>query len=116
MDTTKYVGYNCFHSMMEAREIMTKERIILSPKTLKSLIKTYKIKRVALFGSYARGKPTKKSDVDFLVEFKREADLLDQVALKIALEHILHKKVDVVTPASLSKYFRAQVLKEAVPL
>lgn len=82
----------------------------------RNLLKIYRVKRLALFGSYAYGKPSKRSDVDFLVEFEPEADLLDQVGLQQDLERLLKKKVDVATPNSLSKYFRADVLKKAVYL
>jgi predicted nucleotidyltransferase len=91
-------------------------KIGLRNKALRKLWKTYKIRRIALFGSYVNGAPNKHSDVDFLVEFAKGADLLDQVGLKLDLEAMLHRKVDVVTPGALSKYFRDQVLKEAVYL
>ncbi|MDP2906188.1 MAG: nucleotidyltransferase family protein [Candidatus Omnitrophota bacterium] len=91
-------------------------RALLHSERLKSLLKIYQVKRLALFGSYANGIAGKRSDVDFLVEFKTGADLLDQVGLKQDLEALLKKRVDVVTPNSLSKYFRDKVLKEAVYL
>ena len=82
----------------------------------KNLLDIYKVKRIALFGSYAKGKPQRKSDIDFLVEFKKGADLLDQVGLKFDLEKLLSKDVDIVTPKALSKYIREKVMKEAVYL
>ena len=91
-------------------------RGLLHSQKFKSLLKVYRVKRLALYGSYAAGKPGKRSDVDFLVEFAPEADLLDQVGLQQDLERFLKKKVDVVTPNSLSKYFRDDVLKKAVYL
>jgi predicted nucleotidyltransferase len=74
------------------------------------------VKRIAVFGSYATGKVNKRSDIDFLVEFEKEADLLDQVGLKLDLQDLLERKVDVVTPDSLSQYFRNSVLDQAVYL
>ena len=79
-------------------------------------MKQHKVKRLRLFGSSVTGHRHKKSDVDILVDFKSDADLLDQVGLKIELERLLKKKVDVVTPGSLNKLIRQRVLKEAVPL
>lgn len=90
--------------------------INLPQQRLKQLLKAYKVKRLALFGSYINGKPTKHSDIDFLVEFQKDADLLDQAGLKLALEALLKRKVDVVTPNALSKYFRDKVIREAVYL
>lgn len=88
----------------------------LSNQKFKKLISVYKVRKIGLFGSYVNGKLRKNSDIDFLVEFRKDADLLDQVGLKLELEEFLHKKVDVVTPGALSKYFRAKVLNEVVYL
>jgi uncharacterized protein len=83
---------------------------------LKILLRHYKVRRTAVFGSYATGKPTRSSDIDFLVDFENDADLCDQAGLKMELEERCRKKVDLVTPGSLNKYLRAKVLKEAVYL
>ncbi|MBU7048271.1 MAG: nucleotidyltransferase domain-containing protein [Theionarchaea archaeon] len=44
-----------------------------------------------------RGEATEDSDIDLLVEFEGEKSLLDLAGLKIELEEILGKKVDVLT-------------------
>lgn len=91
-------------------------KLNVSSQKLKRLLKVYKVRKLALFGSYVNGKPRKNSDIDFLVDFEKGADLFDQVGLKLELERLFHRKVDVVTPNALSKYFRAKVLKQAVYL
>ena len=91
-------------------------RLTSRKEILKNLYRLYKVRRMGVFGSYATGTQTRTSDIDFLVDFKKGADLLDQSGLKIDLQGILGKKVDVVTPGSLNKYLRAKVLKEAVYL
>ena len=75
-----------------------------------------RVKRIAVFGSYVTGKVSKRSDVDFLVEFEKGADLLDQVGLKLDLQELLEKKVDIVTPNSLSQYLRDSILNQAIYL
>ncbi|ODS33468.1 MAG: hypothetical protein SCARUB_01376 [Candidatus Scalindua rubra] len=40
-------------------------------KELPSLTSEYGVKRIAIFGSYAKGKQKKKSDIDILVELKK---------------------------------------------
>ena len=97
---------------------MIKRQLNLQFKSsaFKQMLKNYKVKRIAIFGSYANGTNTKDSDVDFLVEFYPQADLLDQVGLKQDLEELLKKDVDVVTPKALSRYIREKVLHEAVYL
>ena len=88
----------------------------VNKKRFREILLQSKVKRIAIFGSYAKEKQDDNSDVDFLVEFIDGADLLDQVGLKLELEELLAKKVDVVTPNSLSKYIRDKVIKEAIYL
>lgn len=52
---------------------------------------------IVQFGSYASGKATEKSDLDFLVEFKtRHIDLFTLSGLRIDLEESFSIPVDVV--------------------
>ncbi len=74
------------------------------------------IKRVALFGSYAEGKQKRGSDVDILIEFQRPIGLFAMVGVQRELADALKKKVDLMTPGSLSKYFRDDVLRRAVQI
>ena len=89
---------------------------IFKTEKFKHLLKFYKVKSIAIFGSYAKGEPSAGSDVDFLVEFEKGADLWDQVGLKNDLEKLIKKSVDVATPRGLSRYIRDKVLREAVYL
>ena len=89
---------------------------IFSGEKFKALLKLYKVKRIAIFGSYAKGVSRKGSDIDFLVEFMPTADLFDQVGLKQDLESLLKNEVDVVTSKSLNRYIRDKVLREAIYL
>ena len=57
----------------------------------------YPITRIDLFGSYANGTNTEKSDVDLLVEFETAAiSLLTLSSLKIRMEELLNISVDVI--------------------
>jgi len=76
----------------------------------------YKAKGLALFGSYSRGEQDRDSDVDLLVDFAAEADLLDLVGLAQFLEERLQRAVDVVPRAALRTELRESVLDEAVPI
>ncbi len=73
------------------------------------------IQRVSLFGSYVNSAPKQDSDVDVLIEFKPTAKigLFELVRLQRKLGEFIGKKVDLLTPQSLSKFFREQVIKEA---
>ena len=89
---------------------------IFKSEKFKRLLRTYKVKRIAIFGSYARGEAKKNSDIDFLVEFNEQADLLDQAGLKQDLQELFKKEIDVVTPRSLNQYIRQRIMDEAVYL
>jgi len=70
------------------------------------------VKSAAIFGSVRRGEGTHKSDIDFLVEFEGKKSLLDLVGLKIELEAILGRNVDVLTYNSLHPLLRERILQE----
>jgi predicted nucleotidyltransferase len=73
------------------------------------------IKYVALFGSYVNGTPGEDSDIDVLIEFYPQAivGLFKYVDIQENFSMALGKKVDLLTPQAISKYFRNQVLQEA---
>ena len=77
----------------------------------------FKVKRLDLFGSLARGEGTTTSDVDLLVEFE-EPELHPSrrfFGLLHHLEDALRCDVDLLTASSLSNpYLRRRVLKERV--
>ena len=61
----------------------------LKPKIIK-ILKQKGIKKAGIFGSYARGEQTKKSDVDILIEFN--GSLLDLVGLEMELKRDTDKQ------------------------
>ncbi|MBP7830948.1 MAG: nucleotidyltransferase family protein [Kiritimatiellae bacterium] len=72
------------------------------------------IRRLALFGSVLRNDFRPESDVDVLVEFQPGVHVgLAFVRLQEDLSVLLGRRVDLNTPAGLSKYFRGEVLQEA---
>ena len=74
----------------------------------------HRIRRLALFGSVLRGDFGPHSDIDVLVEFEPGARTgLRFFAMQDELSQILGRRVDLHTPASLSKYFRDEVLSHA---
>ncbi|MBX3064620.1 MAG: nucleotidyltransferase family protein [Anaerolineae bacterium] len=71
---------------------------------------------VRVFGSVARGEATEKSDIDFLVDFKPDYRIWDQIGLKQDLEALLDCKVDVAVADSLREEFAPYILADATPL
>lgn len=71
------------------------------------------IKSISLFGSYLHGDHKKRSDIDLLIEFRKNLGLFRFVDIQLNFEKCLGNKVELVTKDSLSKYFRDEVLTEA---
>ena len=61
-------------------------------KKIVPILKTYKVTKAGIFGSYARGEQNKRSDVDILIEIGDEADIFDLINLRSLLQKILKKK------------------------
>lgn len=73
--------------------------------------------KAGIFGSYARGDETKKSDVDILIKVKaKKFSLFDLAGLEIELEEKLGKKVDLLTYNSIHPLLKKRILKEEVPV
>ena len=85
---------------------------------LRRFCEQFPVRRLALFGSVLRSDFTAASDVDLLVEYQSGAriTLLDMAQQEIELSALIGRKVDLRTPNELSRYFRQQVLDEAVTL
>lgn len=81
-----------------------------------ALEQKYKVKRIAIFGSYVRKEQKEESDVDILVEFTKPVSLLHIVSLENYLSDILAVKVDVVPKKNIRKELKDMILKEAVPI
>ena len=64
------------------------------------LASEYGVKRIGLFGSYAKDMPTEASDIDIVVEFGRPIGFRF-VEFVEHLESLLGKPVDVLTPAGI---------------
>lgn len=93
----------------EMREKMTLEE--MRAKIL-SVLNKHGVVKASIFGSIAREENDEKSDVDILVEFGGEKSLLDLAGLKIELQEVLGRNVDVLTYESLHPLLRDRILSE----
>jgi len=73
------------------------------------------IRKLSLFGSVLRDDFSLESDVDVLVEFEKGqvVGFLRLARMEMELSELLGYKVDLRTPAELSRYFRQEVLDKA---
>ena len=63
-------------------------------------LKKYSVKKIGLFGSYARGEQKRGSDIDLLVHFAKPTydNFYDLI---VYLEKVFRRKVQVLTPCAL---------------
>ena len=84
---------------------------------LTEFCRAHRIRRLSLFGSALRDDFGPTSDIDFLVEFEDDARVtyLDLAEMEIELARLIDgdHKIDLRTPAELSRYFRQQVMDTA---
>ncbi len=75
----------------------------------------HRIRKLSLFGSVLRDDFRPDSDVDVLVEFEPgyAIGLIRLAGIELELAAIVGRKVDLRTPADLSRYFRQEVLDSA---
>ncbi len=76
------------------------------------ILKRQGVLKAAIFGSFARGEETKKSDVDLLVKMPKGKTLLDMAGLKVELEDKLGREVDIVEYSAIRPMIKKQVLMD----
>ncbi len=75
-------------TLEEIKSILSKHK--------EKLRQNYKVKKIGIFGSYARGEQKEISDVDVLVEFEEPVGFAF-IHLADSLEELLRMKVDLTT-------------------
>jgi len=96
---------------------MAAPRIEVPLDRIAEFCRQHRILRLSVFGSILRDDFRADSDVDVLVEFAPgETPGFGFIGIQDDLTEILGRRVDLHTPASLSKYFREDVLREAEAL
>ncbi len=80
------------------------------------VLKKHDVKRAGVFGSVVRGEATEQSDIDVLVELPPNLSLLDFVGIKLELEDVLGRRVDLVEYAGIKPRIRERILSEEVPI
>lgn len=72
----------------------------------------YHVKKMGVFGSFARGEQKRGSDLDILVEFDSPIGFFDFVRLENLLSRTLRKKVDLVSKKAIKPAVKKEIIKE----
>ncbi len=78
------------------------------------LKRQFHVDKIGVFGSYARGTPKKRSDVDFLVTFDTNVSPFTLGGLYAHLQEIIGMNIDVVPLEDLRPELRENVMKDVV--
>jgi predicted nucleotidyltransferase len=80
------------------------------------LAERFGVRRLALFGSVARGTARDDSDVDVLVAFDGPPDADQYFGVQFYIEDLLGRPVDLVTETALRDRLRPYVERDAIPV
>ena len=81
--------------------------------TISDYFKNQPVKKVYLFGSQIRNEAKEDSDIDILVELDYSQPIgLKFIKMKLELQDILKRKVDLLSNNAVSKHIRSQIEKE----
>ena len=95
---------------------MQKKKFRIPRKKISEFCRRWGVEEFSLFGSALRADFRPDSDVDVLVTFSKEAEisLFDLVQMKIDLEKMFHRPVDIIEKDALENPFRKrEILRTA---
>jgi hypothetical protein len=102
---------------IQADKILLKERVNrdldeIRPQIIR-ILKKNGIKRAGIFGSFARGEQKKNSDIDILIQPRKNIGF-GFAGIEIELEKKLKRKVDLVSYNGISPYLKDKILRQEV--
>lgn len=93
--------------------VQTKEKVLSLIVRHQHRIKALGVKKLGMFGSFVREEQGAESDVDLLVEFEQGKKTYDNfIQLSFFLEDLFKRRVELVTPESLSPYIGPHIMNE----
>ena len=98
-----------------AQVSLTRDRVLEVLRAHKAeLARRYRVKDLALFGSFGRDQANEDSDIDILVRFNAPATPRWFFGTQAYLEDLLGRRVDLVTDKALRPEFRPYVEAEVI--
>jgi predicted nucleotidyltransferase len=88
------------------------ETVLQKIEENRQIIKKYGVKKIGLFGSFARGEQHHRSDIDILVKFEKGEKTFDNyMDLKFFLEDLFNCKVDLVIEETVKPRLKPYILE-----
>lgn len=78
-------------------------------KAVVPIAHSYGVKRLYLFGSYAKGTANAESDIDLLVEKGKPMSLLKLSRMRQMVQEALNLSVDLITTTGIGEDFRKEI-------
>jgi len=98
---------------MNQVKIHTKYDLLYSLSENREAIKAFGVNSLGIFGSFRKETNTDSSDVDLYIEFDPTRKSFDNfMGLSFFIEELVGRKVEIVTPQSLSKFIGPHILNE----
>ena len=92
---------------------MTSDEILKKLEENQEIIRSFGVRRLGIFGSYARGEQKGASDMDFLVEFEKKT-FNNYMDLKFFLEDLFGCRVDLVISDAVKPRLRKAIFEKTV--
>lgn len=90
----------------------TLNEIFTQMKTESGGIEKFRVLKIGIFGSFARGEQSDTSDVDVLVEFEEGQETFDNyMGLKFFLEDLFERKVDLVIASTIKESLKKSIME-----
>ena len=82
--------------------------------TIRETVKKFEPSLVGISGSYARNEHNNTSDLDILIDFEKNVNLLDLIGLEQELSELLGIKVDLVTVRSVNQKLNSNIQRDLI--
>ncbi len=90
--------------------MVTKQQELL----IKNTVKRYNPRLVGIFGSYARNEQNAQSDLDILIDFESNLNLIELIGIEQELSELLGIKVDLVTLQSVNQNLSSYIQQDLI--
>ena len=93
-------------------------KVTIKDRVFSDIVKKYGIKSLSVFGSSLRDDFNENSDIDLLIEFVKpnEKSLFDLINLRLELEEITGRKIDIVEKGSVKNPYKRKEINSTARL